>query len=101
MLVGQLPFETHQEDLTASERKHKLIQQINKGIASSHRKALASISCELKTTIGKMLAVDPLKRTSANELVTNRWLTDGGRKFIRNNPYRKLEDERHLLVCPF
>lgn len=102
MVVGQLPFVTVRENnMTSQERRKKLLEQINKGIAPQHRKAMTLFSNEFKGMIGRLLVPDATKRITIKELIFHPWITEKGRKTVRSNPLKKLDRQHQGIVSIF
>ncbi|VEN62278.1 unnamed protein product [Callosobruchus maculatus] len=93
MVLGQLPFVSSNKNdhLSSQERRKHLVAQINKGLSSSHRKALASFSTEFKALMSRLLVSDSSKRINAKELLIHPWITDKARRIIRANPMRSVD----------
>nr|CAH7725407.1 unnamed protein product [Callosobruchus chinensis] len=93
MVLGQLPFVSSNKNdhLSSQERRKHLVAQINKGLSSSHRKALATFSTEFKALMSRLLVSDSSKRINAKELLIHPWITDKARRIIRANPMRSVE----------
>lgn len=99
MVVGQLPFVTSRtEHVPSPERRKRLLAQINKGLATSHRKALANMSPDFRTMMTKLLIIDSSKRITIKELLLHSWMTEKGMKEIRINPVKRLDDHHHRRV---
>lgn len=99
MVIGQLPFVTSRtEHVPSPERRKRLLAQINKGLASPHRKALASLSAEFKAMMTRLLIADSTKRITIKELLFHPWITERGTRGIRTNPMRKIEDHYYRKV---
>ncbi|XP_025837170.1 hormonally up-regulated neu tumor-associated kinase homolog B isoform X3 [Agrilus planipennis] len=100
MVVGQLPFLSNRdEQVTSQDRRKKLLEQINKGLSTPQKKALTSFSPEFKGMMGKLLVADSSKRLTIIELTNHPWATDKGRKLIKLNPGKKVDDRvRNVIV---
>lgn len=99
MAVGQLPFVSGSRNVQpTTQRRDKLIEQINRGLSAPHRKALALFSVDFKTMMDKLLVADSSKRINIGELCFHPWITDKGRKAIRSNPLKRLEDRSRFDV---
>ncbi|GJQ87889.1 mRpL13 [Trypoxylus dichotomus] len=99
MVVGQLPFVTIRENnMTSQERRKKLLEQINKGIATQHRKAMTLFSNEFKGMIGRLLVPEAPKRITIRELIFHPWITEKGRKAIRSNPLKRLDRQHQTVI---
>ncbi|KRT85157.1 protein kinase, partial [Oryctes borbonicus] len=99
MVVGQLPFVTIRENnMTSQERRKKLLEQINKGIATQHRKAMTLFSNEFKVMIGRLLMPDAPKRITIRELIFHPWITEKGRKAVRSNPLKRLDRQHQTVI---
>lgn len=97
--MGQLPFVTIRENnMTSQERRKKLLEQINKGIAAPHRRAMTLFSIEFKGMIGRLLVPDSTKRITIKELIFHPWITEKGRKAVRSNPLKKLDGQFQGIV---
>ncbi|XP_044264957.1 serine/threonine protein kinase OSK1-like isoform X1 [Tribolium madens] len=94
MVVGQLPFVGGRKNqLSSQERRKRLVAQINKGIGSSQRQALAPLSPEFRTMLNKLLAPEPMKRITTKELIIHPWITEKGRKCVQIHPLKELDDD--------
>nr|XP_022908238.1 serine/threonine-protein kinase MARK2-like isoform X2 [Onthophagus taurus] len=99
MVIGQLPFVTARENnMTSQERRKKLLEQINRGIAAPHRRALAVFSADFRTMISKLLVAESAKRITIKELVFHPWITEKGRKSVRTNPLKKLDGQYQAII---
>lgn len=99
MVVGQLPFVSNKSnDLSSQERRKMLVAQINKGIASPQRKAIASFSVEFKNLMNRLLNADAKKRIDIKEMIVHPWITDNGRKMVRTNPLRKMTSSTYNKI---
>lgn len=99
MVVGQLPFiNSTKEPLNTQERRKRLVEQINKGLSTTQRRYLAPFSIEFRAMTSRLLVPDPNKRISIGELLFHPWITEKGRKVVKTNPIRKLDDKTKLLV---
>lgn len=99
MVVGQLPFVTSRtEHIPSPERRKRLLAQINKGLATTHRKALANMSSDFRTLMSKLLITDSSKRITIKELLFHPWITEKGTKEIRINPLKRLDDHHQRKV---
>lgn len=99
MVVGQLPFVTSRtEHIPSPERRKRLLAQINKGLATTHRKALASMSPDFRSMMAKLLITDSSKRITIKELLFHPWVTEKGTKEIRINPMKRLDDHHNKRV---
>lgn len=99
MAVGQLPFVSGSRNVQpTTQRRDKLIEQINRGLSAPHRKALALFSVDFKTMMDKLLVADSSKRINIGELCFHPWITDKGRKAIRSNPLKRLEDRSRFDI---
>lgn len=93
MVTGQLPFVTNRSDhVSSQERRKKLVAQINKGLASSHRRVIASFSAEFRHLISKLLVPESSERLTTKGLMSHPWITEKGKKMIRTNPLKILDD---------
>lgn len=93
MVLGQLPFITNRtEHVSSQERRKKLVAQINKGLSTSHRRALASFSPEFRHLMNKLLIANSSERITTKELISHPWMTEKGKKIIKINPLRTLDD---------
>lgn len=102
MVVGQLPFVSSRDDhVTSQERRKRLLAQINKGLATPQRKALAALSPEFRTMMSKLLIADSTKRITIKELIFHPWITEKGKKAIRTNPIKPLESHWRTRVNIF
>lgn len=96
MVVGQLPFvTTREENVSSQQRRRKLLEQINKGLSNVQKKALTIFTQEFRTMMSKLLTADITKRMTVKQLIFHPWITEKGKKAIRSNPMKKL-DERLL-----
>lgn len=87
MVLGQLPFVSSRcEYASSQERRRQLVAKINKGLSTSHRKALASFSPEFKHMLSRLLTADAAKRITTKELLVHPWITDKGKRLVRTNP---------------
>ncbi|CAH2002247.1 unnamed protein product [Acanthoscelides obtectus] len=93
MVLGQLPFVSSNKNdhLSSQERRKHLVAQINKGLASSHRKALAMFSSDFRALMSRLLVSDSSKRIGAKELLIHPWITDKARKVIRTYPMKPVD----------
>lgn len=92
MVVGQLPFITNKtEHVSSQERRKKLVAQINKGLATTHRRNLAPFSAEFRHMMNKLLIANSSDRINSNELVDHPWITEKGKAAVRVNPLRALD----------
>ncbi|XP_017781220.1 PREDICTED: protein kinase kin1-like, partial [Nicrophorus vespilloides] len=101
MVVGQLPFISSSRDgavITPQQRRKKLLEQINKGLSNTHKKALALFSSEFKAMMAKLLVADSSKRINITELIFHPWVTEKGRKAIRSNPLKKLDESAQMTI---
>lgn len=93
MVLGQLPFITNRaEHVSSQERRKKLVSQINKGLSTAHRRALASFSPEFRHLMNKLLIANSSERITTKELIAHPWITEKGKKLIKINPLRTLDD---------
>ncbi|XP_074032493.1 MAP/microtubule affinity-regulating kinase 4 [Leptinotarsa decemlineata] len=99
MVLGQLPFVTSRSgQVTSQERRKKLVAQINRGLASVHRRALSTFSSEFRSLMNRLLVADAAKRITVKELVVHPWITEKGKKMIRSNPLKTLEPVRRNKI---
>lgn len=99
MVVGQLPFVTSRtEHIPSPERRKRLLAQINKGLATPQRKAIANMSLDFRSMMAKLLVADSTKRITIRELLFHPWVTEKGVKGVRTNPMKKLEDHHQKKV---
>lgn len=99
MVVGQLPFVSARENQVSSqERRKKLLEQINKGLAAPHRKYLAPFSVEFKAMMSRLLVAEASKRISIGELLFHPWITEKGKKAVRSNPFKRLDEKIKNVV---
>lgn len=99
MVVGQLPFVTSRDSTVASqERRKRLLEQINKGLALPQRKAIATMSLEFRMMMTKLLVADAAKRITVRELIFHPWITEKGKKAVRSNPLKSLDYHWHSKV---
>lgn len=102
MVVGQLPFVTSRtEHIPSPERRKRLLAQINKGLATTHRKALVGMSPEFRAMIARLLVTDSTKRIAIKELLLHPWITEKGAKEIKMNPMKRLDEHHHRRVGVF
>ncbi|XP_063905941.1 maternal embryonic leucine zipper kinase-like isoform X4 [Zophobas morio] len=93
MMVGQLPFVGGRKNqLSSQERRKKLVTQINRGLGSTQRQALAPLSPEFRMLLHKLLTADPTKRITIKELLIHPWLTEKGKKCIQKHPLKDLDN---------
>ncbi|KAJ8963058.1 hypothetical protein NQ318_018522 [Aromia moschata] len=92
MVMGQLPFVNARTDTaTSQERRKRLVAQINRGLATPHRRAMAPFSAEFRHIMNRLLIADSSKRMTTKELLGHPWITDKGRKLVRTNPFKILD----------
>ncbi len=80
LLIGSFPFQGNSES--------ELFSKIKQGIF----KIPDTISFNIRKLIGKMLALDPVKRPTANELYYDEWIR-GNTKCLRKMTLRMINDQ--------
>ncbi|XP_057654176.1 serine/threonine-protein kinase MARK2-like [Diorhabda carinulata] len=100
MVLGQLPFVTSRStQLPSQERRKQLVEQINKGLSTSHRRALSSFTTEFRSLMSRLLVADITRRITTKELAVHPWITDRGKKIIVANPLKNLDSyEKSKIV---
>lgn len=99
MVIGELPFISNKDkNITAQQRRKKLIDQINKGMGVSHLRALMFFSEDFKSMMSKLLVADCRKRITVRNLMFHPWVTDKGCKNIRSNRFKRLDIHSKSLV---
>ncbi|KAL3287073.1 hypothetical protein HHI36_001560 [Cryptolaemus montrouzieri] len=91
MMVGQLPFiSTKSPSITSQERRKLLVAQINKGLSTPQRKAIAGFTFEYRNLMSRLLSADTTKRITIREMLLHPWVTENGKRFVKTNPTRKI-----------
>ncbi|CAG9821676.1 unnamed protein product [Phaedon cochleariae] len=92
MVLGQLPFVTARgSTATSQERRKKLVAQINRGLSTHHRRALAPFSPEFRGLMSRLLVSDAAKRITVKELTAHAWITERGRRLVRSWPLKEVD----------
>lgn len=99
MVLGQLPFATNRDEhFSSQERRKRLVAQINKGLSSSHKRALTNFSSEFRHMMNRLLVAESSKRMKVKELIGHPWITEKGKKIIRINPIKGIDKEWSVKV---
>lgn len=77
IVVGKLPFSTPYSD---EYRRHKLLQQIQKGLSTQHEKEMSHLSTDCRSLLRQLIEPTPELRLPLAEVQTHPWVTKANKQ---------------------